>query len=59
MAAAVLVVVVVVVVVVAAVVGVKERIIIVAAGLQPMAVQSQAACRSDSVKERREDFIET
>ena len=58
MAAAVLVVVAV-VVAAAAVVGVKERIIIVAAGLQPMAVQSQAACRSDSVKERREDFIET
>ena len=57
MAAAVLVLVVVAAVVAAA--GVKERIIIVAVGLQPMAVQSQAACRSDSVKERREDFIET
>ena len=58
MAAAVLVVVAV-VAAAAAAAGVKERIIIVAVGLQPMAVQSQAACRSDSVKERREDFIET
>ena len=57
MAAAVLVVVV--VAAAAAAAGVKECIMIVAVGLQPMAVQSQAACRSDSVKERREDFIET